>query len=99
MSAVIPIDPCSERAVSDSLACLARGEVARIVAVIERGSDVPRETVERLHDLGFVPGEIVRVLARGPVGGEPLAVRVGTSTFALRRHEADCIVIAPLSRA
>lgn len=49
----------------------------------------------RLADLGFVPGEYVRVLARGAFGGEPLAVRVGRSTFALRRHEAACIRVLP----
>jgi len=98
MSAAIPIETYSERAGTDSLANLARGERARIVDVVERGANVPQETLDRLRDLGFVPGEIVRVLARGPLGGEPLAIRVGTSTFALRRYEADCILIAPLNR-
>ncbi|MFM7066291.1 MAG: ferrous iron transport protein A [Gammaproteobacteria bacterium] len=49
----------------------------------------------RLADLGFVPGEYVRIVARGALGGEPLAVRVGRSTFALRRHEAACIQVLP----
>jgi ferrous iron transport protein A len=47
----------------------------------------------RLSELGFFVGERLRVVARGPFGGEPIAVRVGTSTFALRRHEADCVRI------
>ena len=47
--------------------------------------------VQRLHELGFLPGERVRIVARGPVGSDPLAVRVGDSTFALRRYEACCI--------
>ena len=46
-------------------------------------------------DLGFVPGEYVRIVARGALGGEPLAVRVGRSTFALRRHEAACVQVLP----
>lgn len=42
----------------------------------------------RLRELGFVGGEDVRVVARGPVGGEPLLVQVGFTRFALRRSEA-----------
>lgn len=45
----------------------------------------------RLAEIGFLSGEQVQVLSRGVPGGEPLAVRVGTSTFALRRAEAACV--------
>jgi ferrous iron transport protein A len=45
----------------------------------------------RLRELGFVPGEPVRVLARGPLGGEPILVQIGFTRFALRRREADRI--------
>ncbi len=51
------------------------------------------EWAERLADLGFLPGERVMVTARGRPGGDPLAVRIGTSTFALRRAEAACILV------
>jgi ferrous iron transport protein A len=46
---------------------------------------------QRLEELGFLPGEHVAVLARGAPGREPLAVRIGHSTFALRRSEAACV--------
>ena len=42
----------------------------------------------RLGDLGFVAGEPVRLVARGPVGADPLLVQVGFTRFALRRSEA-----------
>lgn len=42
----------------------------------------------RLRELGFVPGETVRVVAQGPLGGDPLLVQVGYTRFALRRAEA-----------
>jgi len=42
----------------------------------------------RLRDLGFVAGEAVSVLALGPVGAEPMLVRIGDARFALRRAEA-----------
>jgi ferrous iron transport protein A len=46
-------------------------------------------------ELGFVPGEKIRMLKRGLPGGDPLAVKVGQSTFALRRFEAALITIDP----
>ncbi len=45
----------------------------------------------QLEEIGFLPGEPVCVMSRGLFGGDPLAVRVGLSTFALRRDEARCI--------
>lgn len=60
-------------------------------AQAEAGIDVSR----RLMELGFVPGERIRMLRRGMPGGDPMAVRVGDSTFALRRFEAALISIQP----
>jgi ferrous iron transport protein A len=48
----------------------------------------------RLLELGFVEGETLRVIAHGYPGGEPLAVRIGNTTFALRRFEADHVLVA-----
>lgn len=44
-----------------------------------------------LESLGFIPGERVLVLNRAWPGGDPLAVRIGLSTFALRCAEAHCV--------
>jgi ferrous iron transport protein A len=49
----------------------------------------------RLMELGFVPGEQVQVLRRVFAGRGPLAVRVGTSTFAMRRLESSLIEVVP----
>jgi ferrous iron transport protein A len=35
------------------------------------------------------------VIARGQPGNDPLAIRVGHSTFALRRAEAACVQVRP----
>lgn len=48
-----------------------------------------------LRDLGFVPGEAVRVLRRAALGGDPMVVRVGSSTYALRQAEAACVQVHP----
>jgi ferrous iron transport protein A len=55
------------------------------------GVDVSR----RLMELGFVPGERIRLLKRAALGGDPLAVKVGHSTFALRRFEASLVSVKP----
>lgn len=78
-----------------TLASLRPGEHARVLRLQMPGSGHghDRNTVLRLLEIGFVEGERVRVVALGPGGAEPLAVRVGSSLFALRRHEAEHVVI------
>jgi len=49
----------------------------------------------RLMEIGFIPGEPLKVLHKGFFGGEPIAVRIGHSTFALRRFEAALISVIP----
>lgn len=71
------------------LAELPQGTAA-IVATVEPHVPEAASITRRLAEIGFLPGEQVRVLRR-LTGGEPLAVRIGTSTFALRKHEAQCI--------
>src|SRR6476660_9416857 len=46
------------------------------------------ELERRLLELGFVEGAEVEVLHEGPLGGDPIAVRVNDNTIALRRREA-----------
>lgn len=47
-----------------------------------------------LEEIGFIAGERVMLMARGLPGGDPLVVRIGQSTFALRRAEAACVRVA-----
>lgn len=56
-----------------------------------QAEDQERELLLRLVEIGFLPGQCVRVLARAAAGGDPIAVRVGRSTFALRRREAALV--------
>jgi len=51
-----------------------------------------------LQELGFIAGEKVMLMARALPGGDPLVVRVGSSTFALRVAEAACIEVTPLEK-
>lgn len=68
-----------------------------VIAGIDRDGD-PR-TVRRLYELGFDEGVDVQVLHRGPVGGCPIALRVGNMTIALRRAQARMISVEPLREA
>ena len=54
-------------------------------------SPVSEDWERWLEEIGFLPGERVQLMARGFPGGDPLVVRVGQSTFALRQAEAACI--------
>ncbi len=47
-----------------------------------------------LEEIGFIAGEQVMLMTRGLPGGDPLVIRVGQSTFALRRAEAACVRVA-----
>lgn len=69
---------------------LTKGQSAEVVGVDR--CTVADALADRLHELGFFEGERVRVLNRGVAGG-PLAVRVGSSTFALREVEAERIQV------
>lgn len=78
-----------------TLAGLLPGQRARVlrVAMPRAGHGHDRNLVLRLLEIGFVPEESVRVVATGPGGREPIAVRVGGTMFALRRHEAEHIYV------
>ncbi len=67
---------------------------AFVVQRVSAPADAP-EWAAWLEEIGFLPGEAVCVMARGLPGGDPLVVRIGQSTFALRRAEAACIAISP----
>jgi ferrous iron transport protein A len=71
------------------------GATARVVSVSGADSDAPAGLGRRLAELGFLPGEAVRIVARGLLARAPIAVRIGTGTFALRLFEAACIRVCP----
>lgn len=76
------------------LADLPNGTHATVVAVSANGPALAESHLRRLGELGFLPGEPVQVLHRGPGGREPLAVVLGDTMFALRLLEARCITVS-----
>ena len=73
-----------------------RGFCGRIHAIEVRdgahGLAAP-EIESRLLELGFVEGAEIKVLHEGPIGGDPIAVRINGTTIALRRREAMAILV------
>jgi len=62
------------------------------VAAVTPPAEAP-EWGRWLEEIGFLPGEPVTLMARAAFGGDPLVVRVGLSTFALRCAEAACVQV------
>jgi Fe2+ transport system protein FeoA len=75
------------------LSSLPTGAQATVAEVLPPRDAHDRELALRLIEIGFLPGERVRVIARGQPGDEPIAVRLGHTTFALRRFEAALISV------
>ena len=77
-----------------SLADLPIGATATIMSVSASNHDSDLPLIQRLVEIGFIPGEKVKVIAHGHPGREPIAVRIGGATFGLRRFEADYVYVA-----
>jgi ferrous iron transport protein A len=52
----------------------------------------------RLRNFGFDEGVTVEPLHLGPFGRDPIAIRVGRMTVAIRRRHAGAIRVIPLDR-
>lgn len=73
-----------------TLAALAPGESAKVKRLASSCRGLERE---RLLDLGLVPGTTVFAQMRGPLG-DPMAYRVRGATVALRREQAERVLLA-----
>jgi ferrous iron transport protein A len=81
-----------------ALTTLADGQHGVIAGVRTLDTGADSGTALRLGELGFLPGEPVRLLRRGPGGREPIAVQVGDTVFALRWVEAHGIDVIAEAR-
>ncbi len=73
-----------------SLSALTQGSSGLIVGVgTPAGTMTPVE--RRLLELGFISGEHFEILAEAWPGRDPFVVRVGNTTLALRRREAESV--------
>ena len=81
------------------LADLPDGAAAMVIGLRADGPGADTALLRRLAEIGFVAGEPVQVLRRGPGGREPLAVQVGETLFALRLLEARCVQVEVVTAA
>ena len=85
---------------SDTLAMGDVGQTPRTLSGLKAGESAVVERVDaddllarRLLEIGFYPGALVELVAAMWPADDPVAVRVGGATFALRRQEAERVKI------
>lgn len=79
------------------LSDLAKGENATILGFEAsrcNDMDFALDLEERLLEIGFEEGAEIKILHEGPISRDPMAVRVGQMTIALRRMEAHAVRIS-----
>lgn len=69
-----------------------RGRLVCLLPIEGTGRLSSEEMERRLIEMGFIEGAELEVLHEGPFGGDPIAVRVGNATVALRRRDAMAIL-------
>ena len=75
---------------------LAVGSRARVVSVDWNALD--EGEANRLRQFGFDEGVVVEPLHLGPFGRDPIAIRVGRMTVAIRRKHAGAVRVTPLTK-
>jgi ferrous iron transport protein A len=74
-----------------SLSALSPGSCGLIVGVGTPTASAMTPLQRRLLELGFISGEHFEIVAEAWPGRDPFVVRIGNTTLALRRREADSI--------
>ena len=72
------------------------GTRARVTSI--SWDDLDQGEVCRLQNFGFDEGVTVEPLHLGPFGRDPIAIRIGRMTVAIRRRHAGAVRVTPLSR-
>lgn len=77
------------------LGLLRKGERAVVAAIVDtqQGDLPPGELEGRFLEMGFIEGASVELVHEGPIGRDPIAVKVRESVIALRRREANAILV------
>lgn len=72
------------------LSQLARGQRARITHIVAEDS-----LARKLLEMGILEGMDCRLLHTGPIGGDPIAIEINDRSVALRRRDAQHILVEP----
>lgn len=91
------LPPNASNPLEQSLATLHKGDRGVVSRVLldeaQVGDEAGATIVMRLIEIGFVPGETIEVVAEVKPGGDPIAVRIGGTCFALRRREVEAVLV------
>jgi ferrous iron transport protein A len=79
-----------------SLDQLTVGTKARVTSIA--WDQLDQAEAYRLQHFGFDEGVTVEPLHLGPFGRDPIAIRVGRMTVAIRRRHAGAVRVVPLPR-
>ncbi len=69
------------------------GSSGIVSEILKNDTEESSMIAERLREMGFGEGLKVEVRHDSPFGRDPMAVRVGTMLVALRRKEAEQILV------
>ena len=69
------------------------GAAVPLGAANASGAIAPEEIERRLLEMGFVEGARVEILHEGAIGRDPIGVRLDDTRIALRRREADFVLV------
>jgi ferrous iron transport protein A len=94
MDSVVPADLTAPT----RLSAIRPGQAGVIVGVSAQPSSTVGgvdcgELERRLLEAGFVEGARVALLHEGPMGGDPIAIRLDDMRVALRRREANGVMV------
>ena len=74
-----------------------KGIIKQIKATAPLSEDIDsHETADRLREIGFAEDLPFEVMQHSPFGRDPIAVSVGGMTVALRRADANLILVETL---
>ena len=85
----------SPQAFAIPLDSLGLGKRARIASI--DWAALEEAEASRLKHFGFDEGVAIEALHLGPFGRDPLAVRVGRMTVAIRRAHARAVQVVPIA--
>ncbi len=78
---------------SEPLGTCMPGFSGTITGFTSDNKDIESASVEQLREMGFTEGLDIAVLHQNPFGRDPIAVRVGAMTIALRRQQANLVQV------
>ena len=76
-----------------TLDLLSRGTRAQVAAIA--WDQLGPAEASRLRHFGFDTGVSVEAVHQGPFGRDPIAIRVGRMTVAIRRRHAKAVLVHP----